>query len=162
MTPRLRVMLVTGAYHPQISSSASQCRAVARVLADRVEFSVLTTATELSLPVYEDIDDVPVYRVLVRADRPGGLGGLFRMVGQYRRAARRADLIHVHGVSRKNVIVSVLAALTRVPIVLTLHTSGQDEPQVIGRQGAAAWWSFSSAASVVCVSPSLAERYLAA
>ena len=74
MTPRLRVMLVTGAYHPQISSSASQCRAVARVLADRIEFSVLTTATELSLPVHEDIDGVPVYRVLVRADRPGGLG----------------------------------------------------------------------------------------
>jgi glycosyltransferase involved in cell wall biosynthesis len=162
MSRALRVLLVTGAYHPQISSSGSQCRAIARILGDRIRFSVLTTATEPAVPPTETIDNVPVYRVLVDASRPGSAAGLGQLLRQYLRASRHADLVHAHGVSQKNVVVSALAALSKTPLILTLHTSGQDEPDVIRRRGRLAWWAFRQAARVVSVSPRLAERYRAA
>jgi glycosyltransferase involved in cell wall biosynthesis len=158
----LRVLLVTGAYHPQISSSGSQCRAVARILRDQIEFSVLTTATEPAVPLTEVIDDVPVYRVMVDANRPGSAAGLSQLLRQYRRASRHADVIHAHGVSKKNVVVSALARISGTPLILTLHTSGQDEPDVIRQRGRLAWWAFRQATRVVSVSPRLAGKYRAA
>jgi glycosyltransferase involved in cell wall biosynthesis len=158
----LRVTLVTGAYHPQISSSALQCRAVAAALAGRVSFSVLTTATEPELPVREDIAQVPVYRVLVDAAHPTTVGAVVRLIAQYRRAAKGAEVVHLHGVSKKTAIVAALAVASRIPLVITLHTSGQDEPEAIRRLGAGAWWGLRRAARVVSVSPHLTACYLAA
>jgi glycosyltransferase involved in cell wall biosynthesis len=162
MTAIRRVLLVTGAYHPQISSSALQCRAIARRLRGRVAFSILTTATIPSLPIFEMIDDVPVHRVLMNAERPGSPLDLVPLLTQYRRASSGADLVHVHGVSRKNGVVSMLAALTGKPVIVTLHTSGQDEPDVIRRRGWLAWKAFRNAARVVSVSARLADLYRAA
>jgi glycosyltransferase involved in cell wall biosynthesis len=157
-----RVVLVTGAYHPQISGGAVQCRTIARALADRVRFTVLTTATDAALPSSDSIDGVPVYRVQVDAARPASSSSTFDFMRQYLRAANGAHLVHVHGVSRKNVLVSALTAITRTPLVLTLHTAGQDEPDAIARHGAATTWSVRRAARIVSVSPYLTERYRAA
>jgi glycosyltransferase involved in cell wall biosynthesis len=44
-------------------------------------------------------------------------------------------------------------------VVLTLHTSGQDEPAAVRRLGRAAYRAFMSADLVLSVSPSLSERY---
>ena len=41
-----RVLLVTGAYFPELSSGGLQCQTVARQLAGRVECRVLTTAID--------------------------------------------------------------------------------------------------------------------
>ena len=156
------VLMVTGAYYPQISASAVQCRAIARALAGRVRFRVLATATDPTLPSRELVDGVPVHRVVVATQRRQSIGPVVAFASQYFHAAADVDLVHVHGVSQKNVIVAVLAAWTRKPLVLTLHTAGQDEPEVIRRRGRAAWWSFRRAARVVSVSARLTERYLAA
>ena len=48
-----RVLLVTGAYFPEISSGGLQCQAVARHLGARGSFSVLTTATDAALASHE-------------------------------------------------------------------------------------------------------------
>jgi len=77
-------------------------------------------------------------------------------------AGRTYDIIHVHGFSQKNVPVSILARLLGKPIVLTLHTAGQDEPDVVRRRGALAYWAFRSADLVMCVSPDLTARWRAA
>jgi len=75
---------------------------------------------------------------------------------------RQFDLVHVHGFSRKNIPVMLLARLTRKPVVLTLHTAGQDEPDVIRRRGALAGLAFRSANLVCSVSPRLSQAYLRA
>jgi glycosyltransferase involved in cell wall biosynthesis len=158
MSRELRVLLVTGAYYPQISSSGIQCRAVARVLAGRVRFHVLATATDPALAACELVDGVEVRRVLVDPERPS-LRALVRFLVQYVRAAAGTDLVHVHGVSRKNELVAACAALTRTPLVVTLHTAGEDEPQAIDRRGWIARWSFRRAARIVSVSTHLTARY---
>jgi glycosyltransferase involved in cell wall biosynthesis len=52
----------------------------------------------------------------------------------------------------------LLARLLGKRLVLTLHTAGQDEPQVIRQSGGLAYWAFKSADLVLCVSPFLGER----
>jgi glycosyltransferase involved in cell wall biosynthesis len=153
------VLFVTGAYHPEISAAAVQCRAVAAAIGGRAVISVLTTAVNPSLPAVETIDGIVVHRVAVdvRSRASKALASV-RLARRMLMTARTYDLIHVHGFSQKNVAVSILAGLLRKPVVLSLHTSGQDEPDVVKRRGRLAYSAFRSARLVLCVSPDLCAR----
>jgi glycosyltransferase involved in cell wall biosynthesis len=161
----LRVLLVTGAYYPEISAAGVQCRSVAAVLGDRVRFSVLTTAVDPSLASNAVVDGVDVHRVNVPQPRSNALAsralrGWVPFARHLVPACRACDLVHLHGFSLKNVPVTALARLLGKPVVLTLHTAGQDEPEVVRRQGGRlASWAFRSADLVLSVSPSLSARY---
>jgi mannosyltransferase len=76
-----------------------------------------------------------------------------------REAARTADVMHIHGVSQKNVLATLLARWLGKPLVLTLHTAGQDEPAAVRRRGRLAYWAFRSPDLVLSVSPSLRDRF---
>ena len=157
------MLLVTGAYYPEISAAGVQCRAVASALGGRVALSVLTTAVDPALPGVDAVDGVVVRRVIVDVrSRASKAIASVRLARRMLQARRTYDIIHVHGFSQKNVPVSILARLLGKPIVLTLHTAGQDEPDVVRRRGALAYWAFRSADLVLCVSPDLTARWRAA
>ena len=156
----IRVLLVTGAYYPEISAAGVQCRAVAAALRGRVDCSVVTTSVDPALAATEIIDGVTVHRVVLdRGRRLSKVRASLRLVTCLLRAARHCDVVHIHGVSKKNVPTTVLARWLGRPLVLTLHTSGQDEPAAVRRLGRAAYRAFMSADLVLSVSPSLRERY---
>ena len=124
---------------------------------------MLTTAIDPSLPRIETIDGVVVHRVIVDVRRrTSKLLASVRLARQMLKAADTYDVIHVHGFSQKNVPVAILARLLGKPIVLSLHTSGQDEPEIVKRRGALAYWALRSARLVLCVSPDLCDRWVAA
>jgi glycosyltransferase involved in cell wall biosynthesis len=52
----------------------------------------------------------------------------------------------------------IVARLMGKPVVLTLHTAGQDEPQAVRRRGYLSYYAFRSADIVLCVSPQLTAR----
>jgi glycosyltransferase involved in cell wall biosynthesis len=158
-----RVLFVTGAYYPEISAAAVQCRAVADALSGRAVFSVLTTALDPALPPIEMVDGVLVLRVTVDVQsRISKAIASVRLVRRMLQARRTYDMVHVHGVSQKNVPVTLLARMLRKPVVLTLHTSGQDEPAQVRYRGAFAYWAFQMSDLVLCVSPDLQFRCRAA
>jgi glycosyltransferase involved in cell wall biosynthesis len=72
------------------------------------------------------------------------------------------DLVHLHGVSQKNVVATLTAGCLRKPIVLTLHTAGQDDPGSVKRRGRAVYRTVTAADLVIGVSPYMTTRYLAA
>ena len=165
MTERapLRVLMITGAYYPEISSSGVQCRDMARLLAGRIHVEVLTTAVDLSLPRHETVDGIPVSRVRVNVrSELSKLRAFGRMAIELFRLVPRSDVVHIHGFSTKNVLVTLVAKMFRRPLVLSLHTSGFDEPEVIERHGSLALWAFMSADLYLSVSRGLLETYLAA
>ena len=156
------VMLVTGAYYPEIGSGGRQCREVARELAGRAHFVVVTTAIDPTLPTRADVDGVRVYRLPIdvtnlasRAAAAIRLLAIFLVIG------RHVQIVHLHGVSSKNVLVTWLARLFRMKIVLTLHTAGQDEPIAIRARSVLAYRSLIAADRVLSVSPLLSDRYRA-
>jgi glycosyltransferase involved in cell wall biosynthesis len=157
------VLLVTGAYYPEISASAVQCQAVVRALGDRVRFFVLTTAVDRRLPLAGLVEDVPVDRVPIDVGSRGSkLAASLRFASRILALGSKLDVVHLHGVSQKNILVTAVAKLLAKRIVVTLHTAGQDEPSVIARRGFASRWAFGAADAVVTVSPQLSAAYLEA
>ena len=153
------VLLVAGAYYPEISAAGLQCQAVAAILKDRARVSVLATAVDPSLPAEETVDGVAVHRVTV--DVRSGVskaGATLRLLAKLAALLPRIDVVHVHGFSQKNLPVALMAKAMGKPVVLTLHTSGQDEPQAAAARGRLADWAFRSAQLILPVSPNLARR----
>ena len=152
-----RILFVTGAYYPEISSAARQCRDIARDLRGRACFSVLTTAVDRSLPLHETIDGVEVYRLPIDvASARSRLKAALRLAATFARVQASADVVHVHGFSTKNVPVTMLAKAFRKPLVLTLHTAGQDDAATVNRRGPLAAWAYQRADLITTVSPLMA------
>jgi glycosyltransferase involved in cell wall biosynthesis len=161
MTPR--VLMVTGAYYPEISSGGVQCQTMARLLLPRARIHVLTTAVDETLPRHAVVEGVPVSRIMVDVtSAPSRIRAARRMFLELLRLARRCDVVHVHGCSSKNILVALVARLLRRRLVLSLHTAGYDEPEAVKQQGRLAWWAFRSADLCLSVSPALVNAYLAA
>jgi glycosyltransferase involved in cell wall biosynthesis len=136
---------------------------MARLLAGRVDVEVLTTAVDLTLPRHDAVDGVPVTRIRVNVHSAWSkLRAFRRMLVELVRLVPNADIVHIHGFSTKNVLTTVVARLFRRPVVMSLHTSGSDEPAVIDRHGRLAGWAFRSADLYLSVSRGLVETYLAA
>jgi len=162
-TRRESVLLVTGAYFPEISAAAVQTRAAAAALRDRVRFGVLTTAVDPSLPDTAVVDDVPVFRIRVDVrSRWSKARASLQLARKLLGVGRNYDVVHLHGFSQKNVPVMSIARLLGKRVVLTLHTSGQDEPEAVRRSGSLAYRAFTSADLVMAVSPRLRDAYEAA
>jgi glycosyltransferase involved in cell wall biosynthesis len=160
---RPRVLMVTGGYYPEISSSGLQCQHVAKTLGARIDAHILTTAVDQRLPSSDVVDGVPVSRIKVDvASATSRASATVRMIRALLRFGREADVVHLHGFSRKNLLVTAMARLIGRPVVMSLHTAGFDEPESIARQGRLSWWAFASADLYLSVSPLLVDAYLAA
>jgi glycosyltransferase involved in cell wall biosynthesis len=158
-----RILQVTGSYYPEISSGGLQCQAVASHLIGRAMFQVLTTAVDPSLPAHATVDGIPTWRIHVDAARAGSKArALLRMLWGLLRIVPGVDIVHVHGVSRKNIPVIAVGKLFRRPVVLSLHTGGFDEPDAVARQGWLASWAFNAASRYLSVSPHLVAACVAA
>lgn len=157
----MNVLMVTGAYSPEISSGGLQSEAMARALKGRVEIRVLTTAVDRATPRRAIVEGVEVTRIHVRIGDPlSQLRALLIMIAELFRLVRWSDIVHVHGVSAKNVPVTAMAKLAGRPVVLSLHTMGADAPEPIKRSGVLAWWAFRSASRYLAVSPALMQASL--
>ena len=148
--------MVTGAYHPEISSGGLQSQLIAKTMTGMAEVRVLTTAIATGNPRHETIDGIEVTRIHVRMSSTASkLRAAVVMLRELAALMRWCDVVHVHGVSIKNVIVAAMARRMGRPYLLSLHTSGADEPDAIRRTGALAWWAFRSASRYLAVSPAL-------
>jgi glycosyltransferase involved in cell wall biosynthesis len=162
-TGTLSVLMVTGAYHPEISSGGLQCQTMARALAGRATVRVLTTAVDTTLPSEAVVDAVPVTRVHIDVtSTPSRLGAMGRMAAALARLVPASDVVHIHGCSSKNVPVVLATRAAGRPVVLSLHTAGHDEPDAVKQSGRLRWWAFRSVDRYLSVSPSLVDAYLSA
>lgn len=159
---RPRVLFVTGAYAPEFSAGGLQSQAAARLLHDRANVVVLTTATDPTLPHIDTVDGVDVFRITVTQSSWSSARATVRMMTELVRLLPRVDLVHIQGFSSKNIPISAMAKLFRRPVVVHLQTAKHDEPDAVRFQGRLAWWAFSTADLYLSVSHGLTERYLAA
>ncbi len=148
--------MVTGAYFPEISSGGLQVQLMAQALRNAAEIRVLTTAVDPATPRRSEVDGVEVTRIHIRVTSPlSRLRALWRMTASLWRLIRWCDVVHIHGVSSKNVVVTAIARIVTRPIVVSLHTMGADSPEPVKRRGRLSWWAFRSASRYLAVSPAL-------
>jgi len=159
----LAVLMVTGAYDPEISSGGLQCQTMARAIGRRASIRILTTAVDRDLPAHAVVDEVPVTRVHIDVgSRRSRMSATRRMLAALAKLVPASDVVHIHGCSSKNVPVTLAARTAGRPIVLSLHTAGQDEPDAVKARSTLEWWAFRTADRVLSVSPKLVDAYLAA
>ncbi|MBI4341825.1 MAG: glycosyltransferase family 4 protein [Candidatus Omnitrophica bacterium] len=157
------VLMVTGAYDPELSGGGLQCRELIRALRSRARCGVLTTATEAAALREEQVDRVPVYRVSVDVTRLGSQvrAGL-RLTRRFLELQHDYDVVHIHGFSRKAILLTLLARLKRKRVVWTFHTGGHDAPEAIRAHGRLAAWAYDRADAYTSVSPELHAAHGAA
>jgi len=153
------ILMVTGAYFPELSGGGLQCKATINALRGRLRFMVLTTSTDPSLRADDEVEGTPVHRAYVDVTSRwsricAGWTFVRTLVGR----RRSFDVVHLHGFSQKSTLVILLAKLLRKTTVLTLHTAGHDEPAAVRSAGRLAYWAYSSVDAFIAVSAPLADH----
>lgn len=157
------VLMVTGAYFPELSGAGLQCRALIGSLRDRVDFTVLTTTADRSLPVDDVQNGVRIHRVFIDpASRWSKAAGAARFTAAFLRSADRFSIVHFHGFSQKSILLMWLARLKGKCIALKLTSVGHDDPGSMSRRGGLAYRLYSRADVFFAVSPRFQESYDAA
>ena len=155
--------MVTGAYYPELSGAGLQCRALVNRLRDRVNFTVLTTTADRSLPIDDVQDGVPVHRVFIDpSSRWSKTAGAVRFTLAFLRNASRFSIVHLHGFSQKSMLLIGLARLKRKRIAIKLTSVGHDDPASMSRRGSLAYRLYSHSDLFFAVSPRFVESYDAA
>ena len=157
------VLMVTGAYWPELSGGGLQCRTMIHTLGNRFAFRVLTTCTDKALPLDDVVEGTPVARVLVDVSSSlSKFAGALRTLGFFARTSSTFDIVHLHGFSQKSILIAVLARMFRKRLVVTIHTAGQDDPEGVRRRGALAAWSYALADRFIAISDLMADNYRSA
>lgn len=156
------VLMVTGAYFPELSGAGLQCRELVRQLGDAVSCTILTTTADPLLPTEDERDGVRVHRVFVnpRSVWSKCVAGL-RMTRFVIGARRRFSILHLHGFSQKTMLLVVLGILLRKRIGIKLTSVGHDDPAAMRRRGRVAYWCYSRADLLFGVSARFQTLYAA-
>jgi glycosyltransferase involved in cell wall biosynthesis len=154
------VLMVTGAYFPELSGGGLQARAVVRALSDRVTFSVLTTSSDPRLPPRSEEEGIPIRRVFVTPrSAMSELKAAFALALAFIGWAGKFDTVNLHGFSRKGILLVTLSRLLGKRFVLTLQTGIHDEPAGARALGRLAYWAYTQADVYISVSPGLSRAY---
>ena len=158
---RVGVLMVTGAYYPEVSGAGLQCRSLIRSLKEHVDFLVFTTTSvQRMLPLVDERDDVPVYRVRVE---PKSLASKIRAFGRFLTLfithRHLFSIVHLHGFSQKSILFIALAKLFRKSVVIKLTGVDFDDPIAVRRSGRWAYWWYSQSRLFIGVSPQFEMLY---
>jgi glycosyltransferase involved in cell wall biosynthesis len=152
--------MVTGAYAPETSGASLQCRNLIRALRDDVDFTVLTTSTNPSLPWHSDVDGIRVRRIAVNpASLLSKAIAIERMASSVLELSRDFDIVHLHGFSQKSMLVITLARLLGKRIVIKLTSVGHDDPASIRAAGKRMWAAYRRADRFIGVTPRFLEGF---
>ena len=160
---RPAVLMVTGAYFPELSGGGLQCRTMIHALDEWLDFQVLTTGTDATLPPDQVVEGTPVRRIFVDVGRPmTKVAAAWQIISFFLRRRASFDVVHLHGFSQKSVLVMLLARGLGKRVIITIHTAGTDEPEGVRRLGRLAYWCYSQADRFVAISEAMAQNYRAA
>jgi len=158
---RVGVLMVTGAYYPELSGAGLQCRSLVRSLKEHVDFLVFTTTSvERMLPLEDECDDVPVYRVRVEPKSLlSKVRASWRLVTLFITYRHLFSIVHLHGFSKKSILFMALAKLLRKAVVIKLTGVDFDDPITVRRSSRWAYWWYSQSQLFIGVSPQFETLY---
>ena len=158
---RIGVLMVTGAYYPELSGAGLQCRSLIRSLREHVDFLVFTTTSvQRTLPLVDECDEVPVYRVRVEPKSLlSKIRASWRLLMLFIAYRHLFSIVHLHGFSEKSILFIVLAKLFRKSVVIKLTGVDFDDPIAVRRSSRWAYWWYSQSQLFIGVSPQFETLY---
>ncbi|MFA4991913.1 MAG: glycosyltransferase [Candidatus Omnitrophota bacterium] len=157
------VCMVTGVFYPEISGGGLQCRTLLNAMRDHKEFNffILTTTRDPRMPRGEP--GLKLTRIYV-----GNLGFLdkcgasVQLTYHFIKISPKIDVVHLHGFSKKTMLVILLAKIFRKKVIQKMTSLGDDDPVSIRRKksGGISKWFFSMADIYVSVNPAMSLEFL--
>ena len=163
MLSKHKVLMVTGVYYPEISGAVLQCRQLINLLKNNIDFRILSgTSSDLN-SVENSVDKIPITRIAINPKCGfSQLASAFRIGQYFIFNCRYFDIVHLHGFSKKSILVIALSLLFRKKTIIKLTSFGEDDPISIKNRSALSWIFFMRANSFISVSPAFQKSYEAA
>ncbi|RLD07788.1 MAG: hypothetical protein DRI32_00175 [Chloroflexi bacterium] len=121
----LKVATIIHGYFPRVGGAETQLKALLPHLQKQgIETTVLTRRYDPTLPAFEKIEGVPVYRL----PAPGGkvtASLIFTLSAFWRLLRLRPQIVHAHEFISPATIALLAKYLLGIPIVVTSHRSGK-------------------------------------
>jgi len=156
----IRVLMVTGVYHPEVSGAANQCRQLVNTLKEKAIFEVLTTTRDPNLPSRCQIDGVDVSRVLLeRSSVRHYCKAALKFMAFFLSRRKHFQIVHLHGFSLKSVLIVILSKIFHKKIIIKMTSLGHDEPVAMMQRGYLLNYFFSRADVYVGMTPRIQELY---
>lgn len=155
------VLMVTGAYFPELSGAGLQCRELVRALGGAARCTILTTTTDPAKTAQDTQDGVPVFRVFVGTTPVWSKTvAALQMTLVVWHLRHRFSILHLHGFSQKSMLLVALALLLRKRLAIKMTSVGHDDPVSMRARGRLAYWCYSRAHVWFGVSPRFEQLFL--
>lgn len=156
----ISVLMITGVYSPESNGAVLQCNQLIRNIGGSIQFSVLTGTNSEASDGSDHVDGVPVMRVLMRKGRlleyiVGGVRFLIRSLTMI----RKADLVHIHGFSKRNAIVIAICRILNKKVILKMTSFGLDDPSSVKKGFFLFWQLFRCCHAYIGLSPAFGISY---
>jgi len=154
------VLMVSGVYYPEVNGAANQCRQLVKSLRRKIYFSVLTTTRNPSSQLQFQVDKTDVYRVSIN-----GRGiinyceAIIKMASFFLFQRKNFQIVHLHGFSRKSVLLIALSKIFGKKVILKMTSVGHDDPISIGQRSFFLNYFFSRVDGYVGISPRFKMLY---
>lgn len=161
------ICMVVGAFYPELSGGALQCFNLIQVLKEEFDFYVIATYKISSkmpkargLFSENDIDGISVFRIFARPGRMiSELISLAALIAIFFRIQAKVAVFHLHGYTRKSVLIAALAKLFGKKVIIKCTSFGIDDPlSIVKRRGIAARL-YAGADGYIVTSPAQAAGY---
>ena len=154
------ILVVTGAYHPEVSGAANQCRQLVNVLKKQINFKVLTTTRDPNLPPRCQIDGVDIFRVLLEGSSVRNYcTAALKLMAFFLSRREHFQIVHFHGFSLKSAFLIAVSKMLHKKVIIKMTSIGHDDPISCRKRGVAINYFFSKADVYVGVSPQFKYLY---
>ena len=156
----MKVLMVTGAYYPEVSGAANQCLQIVNTLREKVNFMVLTTTRNPDLPYQDQVEGINVFRVHInnKSVRNYCLG-ILKFTTFFLSRRRDFQIVHLHGFSLKSAFLILLSKIFHKKTIIKMTSVGHDDPISCGKRGFPINYFFLKADNYVGVSPQFEDLY---
>ncbi|MDC0056686.1 glycosyltransferase family 4 protein [Alphaproteobacteria bacterium] len=142
---KIKVLMVTGVYFPEmkVNGAILQVQKIINALKNNIYFEILTDTREKELTNQNKCDGIKVNRVFINIKQPTYFR-LELLVRLYRYFIHILShhIIHIHGYSKRNALIILLARLLRKRIIIKLTSLGKDDPLSIKHKSYLGWLIF--------------------
>jgi glycosyltransferase involved in cell wall biosynthesis len=157
---KLRVLMVTGVFYPELNGAVLQCMQLIENLSSSIEFSVLTGANnkmDNKNCVPKDLHLTSVFMPKLKKIEyiKGAIHFFICLIG----LIKKADLVHIHGFSKRNAIAIGICRIFNKKVILKMTSYGYDDPVSIKKRSFIFWELFKFCYAYIGISPAFLESY---
>tara|TARA_B100000315_G_scaffold60548_1_gene55001 strand:+ start:704 stop:2770 length:2067 start_codon:yes stop_codon:yes gene_type:complete len=158
---KTKILMITGAYYPEVNGAANQCRHLVTQLTKKtIDFKVLTTTRDPDLLPETKIDGVDIFRVFIEKKTVWNyLKAFFKFTTFIFHNKAHFQIIHFHGFSLKSALIMILSKFFHKKVIVKMTLLEHDDPKTMKKRGFMFHHFFSKADIYIALNPRFRDLY---